>query len=68
VSVVGGVIGVTAGLLAAWPLARAQGLTVGVDAWVVIGPLVLVMFAAAAGIIPAHAAAHLDPAVALRAR
>jgi len=68
VSVVGGLIGVAAGLLAAWPLARSQGLGMGVDAWVVIGPLLLVTLAAAAGIIPARAAARLDPAVALRAR
>jgi putative ABC transport system permease protein len=68
VSVVGGLIGVAAGLLAAWPLALSQGLAMGVDAWVVIGPLVLVTLAAAAGIMPARAAARLDPAVALRAR
>jgi putative ABC transport system permease protein len=68
VSVVGGVIGVAAGLLAAWPLAQSQGLTIGTDSWVIIGPLVLVTLAAAAGIIPARTAARLDPAVALRAR
>lgn len=68
VSVVGGVIGVAVGLVAAWPLARAQGLAIGVDASVVIGPLLLVMLAAAAGILPARAAARLDPAVALRVR
>jgi putative ABC transport system permease protein len=68
VSVVGGVIGVPAGLLAAWPLAQSQGLTIGTDSWVIIGPLVLVTLAAAAGIIPARTAARLDPAVALRAR
>lgn len=68
VSMVGGLVGVAAGLAAAWPLALAQGLAMGVDAWVVTGPLLLVTLAAAAGIIPARAAARLDPAVALRAR
>jgi len=68
VSVVGGLIGVAVGLVAAWPLALSQGLAMGVDAWVVTGPLLLVTLAAAAGIIPARAAARLDPAVALRAR
>jgi putative ABC transport system permease protein len=68
VSLVGGFIGVAAGLLAVWPLARSQGLTIGIDGGVILGPLVLVALAAAAGIIPARAAARLDPAVALRAR
>jgi putative ABC transport system permease protein len=68
VSVVGGVIGVAAGLLTAWPLAQSQGLAIGVDTWVVLGPLLLVTVAAAAGIVPARTAARLDPAMALRAR
>lgn len=68
VSVVGGVIGLAIGLLAAWPLAQSQGLAVGVDTWVIVGPILLVVLAATAGIIPARAAARLDPAVALRAR
>jgi putative ABC transport system permease protein len=68
VSIVGGLIGLAAGLLAVWPLALSQGLAMGVDVWVVTGPLLLVTLAAAAGIIPARAAARLDPAAALRAR
>jgi len=68
ISVVGGVIGLALGLPAAWLLARSQALGVSVTAAVIIGPLILVMLAALAGVLPARAAAQLDPAAALRSR
>jgi ABC-type lipoprotein release transport system permease subunit len=34
----------------------------------IVGPLVLVILAALAGVLPARSAAHLDPAAALRSR
>jgi len=68
VSLVGGLVGLALGLPAAWLLARWQALGLGFTAAVVIGPLLLVTLAALAGVLPARAAARLDPAVALRSR
>jgi putative ABC transport system permease protein len=66
VSAIGGILGVIVGLPAAWLLARSQQLEVGFSAAAVLGPLLLVTLAAMAGVIPAKAAARLDPAAALR--
>ena len=68
VSVLGGVVGLALGLAAAWGLARSQQLAFGFDALVLAGPLVLILIAAVAGLIPARSASRLDPAVALRTR
>ena len=68
VSVLGGVVGLALGLAAAWGLARSQQLAFGFDALVLAGPLVLILIAAVAGLIPARSASRLDPAVALRSR
>jgi putative ABC transport system permease protein len=68
VSLVGGLVGLTLGLPAAWLLARWQALGLGFTVAVVVGPLLLVTLAALAGVLPARAAARLDPAVALRSR
>ena len=68
VSLVGGLVGLALGLPAAWLLARWQALGMGLTAAVVVGPLLLVTLAALAGVLPARAAARLDPAVALRSR
>jgi len=68
VSLVGGLVGLALGLPAAWLLARWQALGLGFTVAVVAGPLLLVTLAALAGVLPARAAARLDPAVALRSR
>jgi putative ABC transport system permease protein len=68
ISVIGGAIGVALGLPGAWLLARSQALGVHVTMAVIIGPLVLVILAALAGVLPARSAANLDPAAALRSR
>ena len=68
VSLVGGLVGLTLGLPAAWLLARWQALGMGFTVAVAVGPLLLVTLAALAGVLPARAAARLDPAVALRLR
>jgi putative ABC transport system permease protein len=68
VSLLGGLVGLALGLPAAWLLARWQALGLGLTAAVVVGPLLLVTLAAMAGVLPARAAARLDPAVALRSR
>jgi putative ABC transport system permease protein len=68
VSLVGGLVGLALGLPAAWLLARWQALGMGLTVAVVVGPLLLVTLAALAGMLPARAAARLDPAVALRSR
>lgn len=68
ISVVGGAIGVALGLPVAWLLARSQELGINVTTAVIIGPIILVMLAALAGILPARSAANLDPAAALRTR
>ena len=68
VSLVGGLVGLALGLPAAWLLARWQALGMGFTVAVVVGPLLLVTLAALAGVLPARAAARLDPAVALRSR
>ena len=68
VSLVGGLVGLALGLPAAWLLARWQALGLGFTLAVVVGPLLLVTLAALAGVLPARAAARLDPAVALRSR
>ena len=68
ISVLGGVIGLALGFPAAWLLARSQALGVNVTVAVIVGPLVLVMLAALAGVLPARSAAQLDPAAALRSR
>jgi putative ABC transport system permease protein len=68
VSLVGGLVGLALGLPAAWLLARWQALGMGLTVAVVVGPLLLVTLAALAGVLPARAAARLDPAVALRSR
>ena len=68
VSLVGGLVGLALGLPAAWLLARWQALGLGFTVAVVVGPLLLVTLAALAGVLPARAAARLDPAVALRSR
>jgi putative ABC transport system permease protein len=68
ISVVGGVIGLALGFPAAWWLARSQALGVNVTMNVIVGPLVLVLLAALAGILPARSAAQLDPAAGLRSR
>jgi putative ABC transport system permease protein len=66
ISVLGGVFGIVLGLPVAWLLARSQALGVTVTVAVIVGPLVLVTLAALAGLLPARAAAQLDPATALR--
>lgn len=66
VSLLGGVVGLGLGVGAAWLLSRGQQLAFGFDAWVLAGPLTLVVLAALAGLLPARSAARLDPAVALR--
>jgi putative ABC transport system permease protein len=66
ISAIGGVLGIALGLPIAWLLARSQALGVTVTVAVVVGPLVLVTLAALAGLLPARAAARLDPATALR--
>jgi len=68
VSLVGGLVGLALGLPAAWLLARWQALGLGFTVAAVVGPLLLVTLAALAGVLPARAAARLDPAVALRSR
>jgi len=68
VSLIGGLVGLALGLPAAWLLARWQALGLGFTVAVVVGPLLLVTLAALAGVLPARAAARLDPAVALRSR
>ena len=68
VSLLGGLVGLGLGLPAAWLLAQWQALGLGFTAAVVVGPLLLVTLAAMAGVLPARAAARLDPAVALRSR
>jgi ABC-type antimicrobial peptide transport system permease subunit len=68
VSLVGGLVGLALGLPTAWLLARSQALGLGFTVAVVVGPLLLVILAALAGVLPARAAARLDPAVALRSR
>lgn len=66
ISVAGGIAGVSLGVPVAWFLARSQTLGFTVTPLVVFGPLLLVTLAAMAGVMPARAAARLDPAVALR--
>lgn len=68
VSLLGGLVGLALGVPAAWLLARAQMLGMGMTASVVIGPVLLVTLAAMAGVLPARTAAKLDPASALRVR
>jgi putative ABC transport system permease protein len=68
ISVAGGVAGLGLGVPVAWFLARSQTLGFAVTPIVVIGPLLLVTLAAMAGVLPARAAARLDPAAALRAQ
>jgi putative ABC transport system permease protein len=68
VSVTGGVIGLAVGFPAAWLLARTQALGMNITMAAIVGPLVLVILAALAGVLPARSAAHLDPAAALRSR
>lgn len=68
VSLLGGLVGLALGVPAAWLLARAQTLGMGMTAGVVIGPVLLVTLAAMAGVLPARTAAKLDPASALRVR
>ena len=68
ISVVGGVIGLVLGFPPAWLLARSQALGITITMAVIVGPLVLVIVAALAGVLPARSAAQLDPAAALRSR
>jgi putative ABC transport system permease protein len=68
VSVLGGLLGLGLGIPTAWLLARWQALGLGFSAVVILGPLLLVALAALSGVLPARAAARLDPAVALRSR
>jgi putative ABC transport system permease protein len=68
VSLLGGLVGLALGLPAAWLLAQWHALGLSLTAAVVVGPLLLVTLAAMAGVLPARAAARLDPAVALRSR
>jgi ABC-type antimicrobial peptide transport system permease subunit len=68
VSVIGGLLGLGLGIPTAWLLARWQALGLGFSAVVILGPLLLVALAALSGVLPARAAARLDPAVALRSR
>jgi putative ABC transport system permease protein len=68
ISIAGGLAGLILGLPTAWFVARSQALEFTVTAVVVLGPLLLVTLAALAGVLPARAAARLDPAVALRSR
>jgi putative ABC transport system permease protein len=68
VSVLGGLLGLGLGIPTAWLLARSQALGLGFSAVVILAPLLLVALAALSGVLPARAAARLDPAVALRSR
>jgi putative ABC transport system permease protein len=68
ISVIGGAIGLALGFPAAWLLAQSQAIGVNLTIAVVIGPLILVILAALAGVLPARSAAQLDPAAALRSR
>jgi putative ABC transport system permease protein len=68
ISVLGGAMGLALGFPAAWLLARSQALGVHVTLAAIIGPLLLVVMAALAGVLPARSAAQLDPAAALRSR
>jgi putative ABC transport system permease protein len=68
ISAIGGTIGLAVGFPAAWLLARSQALGLDITMAVIIGPLVLVLLAALAGVLPARSAARLDPAAALRSR
>jgi putative ABC transport system permease protein len=68
ISVVGGVVGLVLGFPAAWLLARSQAIGITITMAVIAGPLVLVILAALAGVLPARSAAQLDPAAALRSR
>jgi ABC-type antimicrobial peptide transport system permease subunit len=61
-------MGLALGFPAAWLLARSQALGVHVTLAAIIGPLLLVVMAAFAGVLPARSAAQLDPAAALRSR
>jgi len=56
------------GFPAAWLLARSQAIGITITVTVIAGPLVLVILAALAGVLPARSAAQLDPAAALRSR
>ena len=68
ISAVGGMIGFALGLPLAWLLARSQALGVNITMAVIIGPVIFVLLAALAGLLPARSAARLDPAAALRSR
>lgn len=68
ISLVGGVVGLVLGFPAAWLLARSQAIGITITVTVIAGPLVLVILAALAGVLPARSAAQLDPAAALRSR
>jgi putative ABC transport system permease protein len=66
VSALGGAAGLALGLAGGWALARWRGLAFSLDPVVVVAPLTLAAAASLAVLLPARAAARLDPSAALR--
>ena len=67
-SLLGGLIGVGLGIGGAWAIAQARQLAFGFDMLVILVPLLVVVLASLAGLLPARTAAALAPAEALRGK
>ena len=66
VSATGGVIGLILGLIVSWGLGQWWHVPFAFDVLVLLVPPIAVLFTSLAGLLPARAAARLDPAEALR--